>query len=397
MSSIQDLREERNEKAREYRNLLDKQPEDTKIPKEVQDTLDTLIEDIDRLDSRVKAEEKILDRAADDLAKDQAREAIDKDPKSPSALLAKWMIGGDNALTAEDWQVVRNTMSTGVGSEGGYTVDTELAKDVLEALEDFGGMREVATVIHTAQGNPINWPTTDGTSEEGEIVDENASASDENISFGIKSFPVYKFSSKVVTVPIELLQDSSFNLNPFINGRLAQRLARSNNKYFTVGTGVNQPEGIVTASSQGAIAAAVDEVAWEELVDLEHSVDPAYRKFGCRFMFHDDTLRDIKKMKDNQGRPLWMPDIIGSEPATFLKYGYTINQDMSPMAAAAKSMLFGRLSEYVIRDVMAIIYHRFTDSAYAKKGQVGFLAFMRAGGALMDVGGAVKHMKQASS
>lgn len=59
-------------------------------------------------------------------------------------------------------------------------------------------------------------------------------------------------------------------------------------------------------------------------------------------------------------------------------------------AAAAKSIAFGDFSLYKIRDVMAITLFRFNDSAYVKKGQVGFLAWMRSGGNLIDVGGAVK-------
>jgi hypothetical protein len=34
---------------------------------------------------------------------------------------------------------------------------------------------------------------------------------------------------------------------------------------------------------------------------------------------------------------------------------------------------------------------RFTDSAYAKLGQVGFLQFVRSGGNLLDVGGCIKY------
>ena len=60
------------------------------------------------------------------------------------------------------------------------------------------------------------------------------------------------------------------------------------------------------------------------------------------------------------------------------------------MAANAKSLLFGDFSHYVIRDVMAVQLFRMTDSKYTEKGQVGFLAFMRSGGAMVDVGGAVK-------
>jgi predicted phage gp36 major capsid-like protein len=39
---------------------------------------------------------------------------------------------------------------------------------------------------------------------------------------------------------------------------------------------------------------------------------------------------------------------------------------------------------------MDVQMFRFTDSAYTKLGQVGFLAWMRSAGNFIDVGGAVK-------
>lgn len=394
--SIQALREERTEKAREYRNILDKNP--GVLSDEIKDSLDGLMADIDRIDDRISREEAILAKVAEEKAADQVADAAAK--AGPSAkLFAKWLKGGDKSLSAEDWQAIRATMSTGTDSEGGYTIQSDVAGSVIDALKEFGGMREVATVISTSQGNPMNWPTSDGTSEEGEIVAENASATDEDVSFGTKALPVYKFSSKVIPVPIELLQDSSVDIEAFVRGRIVQRLGRTTNKYFTVGTGSGQPTGIVAGASEGAVALTgqVDSVIYDDMVNLEHSVDPAYRKLGARWMFHDQTLKTLKKLKDEQGRPLWLPDVAGSAPAQILGYGYTINQDVAQMAANAKSVLFGRFADYVIRDVMAFTFYRFTDSAYAKKGQVGFLAFMRSGGNLMDVGGSVKYFRNAAS
>ena len=66
------------------------------------------------------------------------------------------------------------------------------------------------------------------------------------------------------------------------------------------------------------------------------------------------------------------------------------------MAAGAKSLLFGDFSKYVIRDAMSITMRRFDDSAFAQKGQVGFLAFMRSGGVLTDAQ-AVKFFQHAEA
>ena len=86
-----------------------------------------------------------------------------------------------------------------------------------------------------------------------------------------------------------------------------------------------------------------------------------------------------------------------SEPDVLAGYRYSINQHMPVMAAGNKSVLFGDFSRYIIRDVMQVALFRMADSAFTRKGQVGFLAFMRSGGRLMDVGGAVKAYQNAAA
>jgi HK97 family phage major capsid protein len=405
--SIQALREQRSAKAKALNELVTKTEWNAAVDQPVYDVLLAEIDDIDARIARITASnQRLADQALNEQVADASARA-GRDQASPSAALwAKWLRGGDKALTAEDWATVRATMSTGTNTEGGFTVQTDVATTVLDALKAFGGMRAVSQVIQTTAGNPMQWPTSDGTAEEGEIVAENATATDADVSFGTKSLPVYKYSSKVVAVPIELLMDSNVDIESFIRARLVTRLGRSTNKHFTIGTGSSQPFGVVPAAQVGLTAAnstsQVTAVTYASLVDLQHSVDPAYRQGGnCRWMFHDNTLRSLRKVLDTTGRPIFVAGYENGPPGAsvdrLLDSPVQINQDMATMAAGARSILYGDFSHYVIRDVLAVDMLRFTDSAYAKKGQVGFLAFMRSGGNLVDVGGAVKVFINAAS
>lgn len=392
--SIQELREKRTAKAREYRNLLDRHPE--AIPEETGKQLDALEAEISALDEAVARHEKALAMEAERLKEEPSRDGR-KD--AGRALFNTWMRHGPQALTPEDWATVRNALSTGTDEQGGYTVPTEVSGTIIEALKAFGGMRSVATVISTATGVPMSMPTSDGTSEEGEILGENAQAGAADPTFGVVNLTVHKYSSKTVAVPIELLQDSGADIEAFVNARLITRLGRITNRHFTVGTGTGQPSGVLTGATLGTEGAAgqLDAVTYDDLVELEHSLDPAYREGGrCCFMFADATLKALKKLKDGQGRPLWLPGVDVKEPASILGYRYVINQAVPAMAAGAKSLLFGDFSKYVIRDAMSITMRRFDDSAFAQKGQVGFLAFMRSGGVLTDAQ-AVKFFQHAEA
>ncbi len=114
--------------------------------------------------------------------------------------------------------------------------------------------------------------------------------------FGTKSLPVYKYSSKIVAVPFELLQDASVDVEAFVQGRMVTRLGRITNTHFTVGTGTAQPNGVITAAGTGVTAAnstsQVSAIIYDSVINLIHSVDPAYRALGnCKFMMNDASVR----------------------------------------------------------------------------------------------------------
>ena len=64
---------------------------------------------------------------------------------------------------------------------------------------------------------------------------------------------------------------------------------------------------------------------FDELIDLEHSVDPLYRAAPtCRFMFNDGVLKALRKLKDGQGRYIWQPpDVKAGQPPTTKTSGRT--------------------------------------------------------------------------
>lgn len=419
--SIQALREERTDLAKTLRNHYDKFDGDDapNWDKQAQETYDNLKSQIESVDEKIKRHEELLNIEASQVAAVK-REAEDQNISEDEAehnrserntAIKLFLMGGMSALNDDQRQSAhqqaarfnggfRNAMSTGTGSEGGYTTQNEFGRTLMEALKAFGGIRQVATVVPSETGQPLDWPTTDATAETGEIVGENASVSLGETTFGTKQHTVFKWSSKSIAIPFELLQDSLIDIEGYITGLLQTRLGRITNNKYTVGAGTTEPWGIVTDAAAGKVGATgqTTTVKFSDLNALIHSVDPAYRQTGkCGFMFNDDTLRALKDEVDGQNRPLWLPGVTAGDPDMIYRYGYTVNQDVAVMAANAKSVLFGDFSKFIIRDMMAVQLFRMTDSKYTEKGQVGFLAFMRSGGRLIDVGGAVKYYQNSAT
>mgnify|MGYP000886339313 FL=1 len=194
------------------------------------------------------------------------------------------------------------------------------------------------------------------------------------------------------------MQDSFIDIETYIQGLLAMRLGRITNTHYTVGTGSGQPRGVVVGAASGKVGTTgqTTTVTYDDLVDLEHSVNRAYRlNPGVAWMMADSSLKVVRKVKDTSGRPIFVPgydvNIPGGAPDTLLGRRIIINDDVAAMAANAKSILFGDFKKYVIRKVMDFTIFRMTDSAFTLLGQVGFVAFRREGGNLIDAGGAVKY------
>lgn len=392
--TLKALREQKQEKSRLANQLLaDKGA--TTWGKEDQAKFDALADEISLLDGQIEAHQKMIDQTAlDNFADaDQHRNQAPKDKLTDGQRAMNIFLRNlTKNISSEQMDLIRNTMSTTTGSEGGYTVPSEIATQVIDTLKDYGAMRRSATRLVTSDGRPLSYPTSDGTAEEGEVIGENQSATDDDIEFGTVSLNTFKFSSKVITLPIELLQDTVVDVLALINNRVRDRVGRIQNRMFTVGTGTGQPTGIITASSNGKIGATGQTVTltYDDLVDLVDSIDIAYAESGAalKFMFNQTTRRVVRKIKDTTGRPIWTPSydlgMSARTPDLLMGYEVEVNNNMAAPGANAKSIGFGDINKYMIRDAMDITLFKFEDSAYIKKGQVGFLAWARSGGNMPD-------------
>ncbi|CAN7738795.1 phage major capsid protein [Duganella sp. LjRoot269] len=413
MSKLAQLREQRNIAAKKANEINNSFPADQRMPAADIERLDAVLAQIEAIDNEIAREDRIAKLATDNPAAqhEALMNAATRDPSrqgEEAPALRAFLSGGlMNMAEADRMRMqarqnpdIRNAMSTTTTTEGGYTTATEYQKSLEVAMKAYGGMRAVASQIRTATGIDMNFPTADATAEIGEIVGQNSAVTGLDTVFGNTALSVYKYSSKKIALPFELVQDSFIDIEAYIQGVLAMRLGRITNTHYSNGDGSGKPFGIVARAASGKVGTTGQTVSviYDDLVDLEHSVDPAYRgQPGVGYMMHDSSVKVIRKIKDTQGRPLFVPGyegdalINGGAPDRLMGRPIYINQDVPVMAANAKSILFGQMSKYVIRDVMDLTLFRMTDSAFTLLGQIGFVAFMRSGGNLIDAGGAVKY------
>lgn len=306
MTSIQDLRERRAAKAKEARKLLDDNTGE-KWTKDISAKVDALYAEIDALDDQVTKHERIIAINADAAPTDDElkphRQSFDPlDPKNIGKVIYnKWLRGGDAAISAEEWAAYRNTMSTTTPGEGGYTVPSLIGQQLYDAMKAFGAMRSVADIIPTADGKPLSFPGSDGTSEVGELIAQNVTATGADPSFTTVSLNVFKYSSKIVAAPFELLQDTQIDMEGFIRVRLAQRLGRIGNQHFSTGTGAGaQPDGVVPRSSVGKVG-TTGQTLTIIYDDLRGPDDLGRRGLSRTALCMDVLSRDVEGAAQGQG------------------------------------------------------------------------------------------------
>lgn len=416
------LREQRASLVEENRKVLDKveAEKDQARVKELEEQWDKRDAEIVKLSKDIERAERqeALEAAGDEPANPERRSGRvigeRNDPRSPEernaayrAALFGYLRYGMENLEPEARQVLRGGYASVAGERrdglsstnaaGGYTIPTDLFRELQQSMLAYGGARTLAFVLTTDSGNPINVPTVDDTGNKAAIVTEGSSlTSPVDTSFGVVALTSFMYRS-FLPVTLELLQDSAFNIEEWIKGAMAVRLARGTNVHFTTGNGTTQPGGFIPGGSSGYTAASATAVAFNDLVELEHSVDPAYRTGpSVGWQFKDSTLKVIKKLVDTQNRPLWLPGLAVKEPDTILGYKYVINQDMAAVQASNKSIAFGDWSKFWIRDVRGMMIVR-ANELHIQTGQVGFYLFSRHDSAVMDAGtDPLKHLTHPS-
>lgn len=374
--------------------------EDGLLTKDQDERWNKLEADEARLTKQIEVQER-ADKLAKEMAEKEAENVENKSRKTPEQEYeARWMNyllrGDDRGL---EQRATQDGQSVGTDADGGYTVPQTWYDMITTARLAYGGMLDVSTIVNTTSGEQINFPTCDDTSNKSTILAEETINTASKKTFGTKALNSYVLATPIIPISMQLIQDSAYDIVGYITQLLAENDARGINYYATVGTGSSQHNGVVTAATAGVTAASATAFTRAELVNLMHSVDPAYRLNG-RWMFNDVVLKAIKKLTVGSGddRPLWQPGIAFGDPDTIEGKPYTINQDMSSTITASDiTILFGDFSNYHIRLVNGFNLFRFNEK-YMTSLQIALMGWSRSDGELINAGtNPIKKLTQASS
>ncbi len=293
-------------------------------------------------------------------------------------------------------------LNTAVAGDGGYLVDPQTSETIRSVLKSTASLRQVANVVnveatsfdvlvdHTDVGS--GWATEAGS------VTETDTPVIERITIPLHELSALPKASQ------RLLDDSAFDIEGWLAGRIADRFARAEAASFVAGDGVDKPTGFLTHpdvadgswawGSLGYVATGVDGGfaimnPADAIVDLVYALGAQYRA-NASFVMNSKTAGVVRKIKDGDGRFLWSDGLAAGEPARLMGYPVLIAEDMPDVASDATAIAFGDFAAgYTIAERPDL---RILRDPFSAKPHVLFYATKRVGGDVSDFA-AIKLLK----
>ena len=297
-------------------------------------------------------------------------------------------------------------LNTAVNAEGGYLVDPQTAEQIQGVLRSSSSLRTIANVVNVeATSFDVLVDHTDvgaGWATETAATTETDTPQIERISIPLHELSALPKASQ------RLLDDTAFDIEGWLAGRIADKFARAEASAFVAGDGVDKPTGFLTH-------ATVDDDSWswgnlgyvftgtdgdfdainpaDAVVDLVYALGARYRA-NASFVMNSKTAGAVRKMKDADGRFLWSDGLAAGEPARLMGYPVLIAEDMPDIASNAMAIAFGDFgSGYTIAERPDL---RVLRDPFSAKPHVLFYATKRVGGDVSDFA-AIKLLKFGTS
>jgi HK97 family phage major capsid protein len=297
-------------------------------------------------------------------------------------------------------------LSVGSDPDGGYAVTPDMGGRIAQLVRETSPIRQVANVVtigtDALEGINDLHEATSGWVGETEGRPETAAP-----KIGEYRIPVHEQYAEPRATQ-KLLDDALFNVEEWLAGKIAERLARMENESFVLGNGVRKPRGFLTYAAgtpaatgfsvieqvpTGAAGAFAAADPGDALITLVYALKSAYRE-NAVFMMKRATLAEVRKLKDQNGNYLWQPDFQMKQGGTLLGFNVTEAEDMPEIAAGSLSVAFGDFNagyQIVDRQGIRILRDSFTAKPYVK-----FYTTRRVGGDVVNFE-AIKLLKFAAA
>ncbi|WP_208352925.1 phage major capsid protein [Pseudaestuariivita rosea] len=343
----------------------------------------------------------MLDRKNMTFAARPVLSAANEEAPHQKAIDAYIRTGDDDGLRG--LELDGKSMSTAVNSDGGYLVDPQTSATINSVLHSTASIRSIATVVNV-EATSYDVIVDHGDMGSGWSSETAAMTETQTPQIDRISIPLHELSA-LPKASQRLLDDSAFDIEGWLAGKIADKFARAEAAAFVAGDGMDKPMGFLSHPS-------VDNDAWtwgnlgyiatevpgglgnpDKLVEVVYALGAEYRA-NATFVMNSKTAGEIRKVKDAEGRFLWSDGLAAGEPARLLGYPVLIAEDMPDIADGADAIAFGDFAAgYTVAERPDL---RILRDPFSAKPNVLFYATKRVGGDVSDFK-AIKLLKFAAS
>lgn len=266
----------------------------------------------------------------------------------------------------------------GEGATGGVLAPAVMERALLDEIKKQNVIRQLADVRTSGSDVEIPYATAH---TQAYLVTEGAAFTASKPDFAKKTLKAYKVGA-LSYITTEAMQDMFLDMEAWIREDFGYAFADLEEAHFLTGTGTTMPSGLIPNATLGVTAAAVAAFTADELLDLMYSVNQKYRSRGS-WLMNDSSVLKLRKLKGSDNQYIWQPGLVSGQPDVLLGRPLYTSDSMPEAAAANAAVLFGDFKRYRILDRKGLYFQRLNEIA-ATSGQVGFLAYRRYDGALLN-------------
>ena len=338
----------------------------------------------------------MLDRKMTLPARTPLGGAVEAGAPHQKAMNAYIRNGDDDGLRGLEME--SKSLSSAVNSDGGYLVDPQTSDRVKSVLNATASIRAIASVVQVeATSYDVLVDHTDvgaGWATEAGSVGETDTPQIDRITVQLHELSALPKASQ------RLLDDSAFDIEGWLAGRIADKFSRAEAAAFISGDGIDKPKGLLAHNkidneiwnwgNLGYVPTGADgEVTADSVVDLVYALGAQYRA-NASFVMSSKTAGRLRKLKDLDGRFLWSDGLAQGEPARLMGYPVLVAEDMPDVATDSFSVAFGDFAAgYTVAERPDL---RILRDPFSAKPHVLFYATKRVGGDVSDFA-AIKLLK----
>jgi len=264
----------------------------------------------------------------------------------------------------------QNALKKGSDGTGGFLVPDTFEKTLVRGLTEKNLLRKLGTVMKTNKRMKIPKVIAKGSAS---WVPEGQPVPLTEATYGEIVLDAYKLAHKII-VSDEMLEDADFDIEDYIGQLAVESIGAAEEDAFFTGDGNGKPLGIVYQASVGTTLADINDLDFDTIIDLEHSLEPPYRE-NAVFIMSEEAKSQLMHRSHYRGRSPWT-HLNEDEPDKLFGYSIFTTNQLSTTDGCQYPILFGDFSHYWIGERGKRSVKRLVER-YADTGQIAYITSER--------------------